>query len=405
MTYDLLLKGGEVIDPAQNLRGARDLAIAGGRIAAIAENISGDDARQVLDVRGKLVTPGLVDIHAHVYAGVTTWGVKPDPAALRSGVTTIVDAGSPSWVTVNGFRWYVAAPARARVLTFIHISGIGLVYGAVGESKDLEYMDPERVAASVLDNADIAVGVKVRQGGAQVGDNGVEPLRLAVEAARQANTRVMVHIGAGVTLPDVLDVLRPGDIVTHCFQGRGDCILDESGAVTPEAWEARDRGIIMDIGHGAGSFMWDVGECAIDQGFVPDVISTDLHTGNIYGPVYDMPTTLSKFLHLGLSLEQVIECGTVGAARAIGREELGTLRVGSPADVAAFDLVEGEFEVFDTHRRRRIMRRKLETVYTIAGGMVWRPEDIQPESQEDISKRYFVGREPQDLDKGITLRR
>ncbi|MCS6859063.1 MAG: amidohydrolase/deacetylase family metallohydrolase [Abditibacteriales bacterium] len=403
MTYDLVLQGGRVIDPSQSLDGVRDVAVADGKIVAVAESITGA-ARQTIDVRGKLVTPGLIDIHTHVYAGVTTWGVKPDPAALRSGVTTLVDAGSPSWVTVQGFRWYIAEPANVRVLTFIHISGIGLVYGPVGEMRDLDYADPEKVAEAVRENADLAVGVKVRQGQFQVGNNGVEPLRLAVEAAVQANTRVMCHIGRGVPLPDVLALLRAGDIVTHCFQGRGDCIVDETGRVVPAAWEAKQRGVIMDVGHGAGSFRWEVAERALEQGFLPDVISTDLHTGNILGPVYDMPTTMSKFLHLGLSLGQVVAASTVIPARVIGRDDLGTLRLGSPADVAVFDVVEGDFEMFDTHRRCRRVRRKLQPIYTIAQGKVFRCAEVAPEPAEAIRKRFYLGKAVKELDRELTLK-
>jgi dihydroorotase len=390
MRYDLLLRGGTVVDPSQSLNGVRDVALSNGVIALIAENIA-EPAAQTLDVRGKLVTPGLIDIHTHVYAGVTTWGVRPDPAALRSGVTTLVDAGSPSFVTLPGFRWYIAEPAAARVLTFVHISGIGLMYGPIGEMTDMRYANPEKCAEAVLENGDIAVGVKVRQGHDQVGENGVEPLRLAVQAAEQAKTRVMVHIGAGISLPTVLDLLRPGDIVTHCFQGRGDCIIDDRGRVLPEVREAQRRGIVMDVGHGMGSFRWEVSERALDQGFTPDVISTDLHGGNLYGPVHDLPTTLSKFLHLGLSLEQVVAAATQAAARAIGRPELGTLRPGSPADIAVFELVEGEFEMFDTHGRSRTAHQKLETVYTIAGGHVFTPAQVAPEPAEDIARRFYVG--------------
>lgn len=398
MRYDLILRGGRVIDPSQSLDGVRDVAVADGKIAAVAENLTGT-ARQTIDARGKLVTPGLIDIHTHVYAGMTTWGVKPDPAALRSGVTTLVDAGSPSWVTVHGFRWYIVEPAHTRVLTFIHISGIGLVYGPVGEMRDLDYAEPEKVAEAVRENADLAVGVKVRQGQSQVGHNGVEPLRLAIEAAAQANTRVMCHIARGVPLPDVLALLRPGDIVTHCFQGRGDSIIDETGRIVPAAWEAKQRGVIMDVGHGAGSFRWEVAERALEQGFLPDVISTDLHTGNILGPVYDMPTTMSKFLHLGLSLQQVIAASTVTPARVIGRDDLGTLRVGAPADIAVFDMVEGAFEMFDTHRRSRIVRQKLQPIYTIAQGKAFRCDEVEPEPEAAIRKRFYIGKLAKELDE------
>ena len=369
MKYDILLKGGTVIDPAQKLHDRHDVAVIDGKIAAIEEDISAREATQTVFVDGKYVTPGLVDIHAHVYAGVTTWGVKADPVCTTTGVTTIVDAGSPGWATFPGFREYIAEPAQTHILTYVHISGIGLVYGPVGEMHELEYAHPEKVADTLMQNRDITVGVKVRQGKSQVGDNGVEPLKLAIEAAKIADTSVMVHIGTGVPLPDVLKLMRPGDVVTHCFQGNGDCIVDDKGRVIPEAWAAREDGVIFDVGHGGGSFNYEVAQRAMEQGFISDVISTDLHSGNINGPVYDLPTTLSKFLNLGLSFEEVIEKSTIAAARAIGREDaLGHLKVGTIADIAVFDVIEGEFELFDTHGTMVIANRKLQADLTIREG-------------------------------------
>jgi dihydroorotase len=369
MKYDILLKGGTVIDPAQKLNGKCDLAISDGKIAALEADIPENRATQTVFVKDKYVTPGLVDIHAHVYAGVTTWGIKADPVCTTTGTTTIVDAGSPGWATFPGFREFIAEPARTRILTYIHISGIGLVYGPVGEMRELEYANPGKVAETIMAHRDITTGVKVRQGAFQVGNNGVEPLKLAIEAAERSNTPVMCHIGSGVPLPDVLKLMRPGDIITHCFQGRGDGILDEKGRVIPEAWSAREDGVIFDVGHGGGSFRYEVAQRAMEQGFISDVISTDLHTGNINGPVYDLPTTLSKFLHLGLSLSDVIEKSTVAAAKAIEREvEIGHLKIGADADIAVFDLVEGEFEFFDTHGTKFIGNQKLKTDLTIRQG-------------------------------------
>jgi dihydroorotase len=371
MKYDILLKGGTVIDPTQKLHDRRDVAVIDGKIAAIEDDISAREATQTVFVEDKYVTPGLVDIHAHVYAGVTTWGVKADPVCTTTGVTTIVDAGSPSWATFPGFREYIAQPAQTDILTYIHISGIGLVYGPVGEMSELEYANPEKVADTLMQNRDITVGVKVRQGKFQVGDNGVEPLKLAIKAAELADTSVMVHIGTGVPLPDVLKLMRPGDVVTHCFQGNGDCIVDDKGRVIPEAWAAREDGIIFDVGHGGGSFNYEVAQRAVEQGFISDVISTDLHTGNINGPVYDLPTTLSKLMHLGLPLADVIEKATFSAAKAIQREDqLGNLKVGTVADVAVFDVLEGQFEYFDSHRTKFIGDKKLKTELTIRAGKI-----------------------------------
>ena len=208
--YDLLLKGGTVIDAAQGLNDPRDVAIADGTIAAIEPDIPTHAATQTIFVKDKYVTPGLVDIHTHVYYGVTTWGIRADAVCPTAGTTTVVDAGSPSWVTFPGFREFIAEPAQTHILTYIHISGIGLVYGPIGEMIDIAYASPGRVADTLQQHRDITVGVKVRQGKMQVGDNGVEPLKLAIEAAERAGTSVMCHIGAGVPLPEILRLLRPG---------------------------------------------------------------------------------------------------------------------------------------------------------------------------------------------------
>ena len=371
MKYDLLLKGGTVIDAAQDLNAPRDVAIANGVIAAVESDIPERTATQTVSVKDRYITPGLIDIHTHVYYGVTTWGIRADAVCPTAGTTTVVDAGSPSWVTFPGFREFIAEPAQTNILTYIHISGIGLVYGPIGEMIDIAYAAPERVADTLQQHRDITVGVKVRQGKMQVGDNGVEPLTLAIEAAERAGTSVMCHIGAGVPLPEILGLLRPGDVITHCFQGNGDNIIDEKGRIIPEAWKAREDGVIFDVGHGAGSFHYEVAQRAMEQGFISDVISTDLHTGNINGPVYDLPTTLSKLMHLGLPLADVIEKATFSAAKAIQREEqIGNLKVGTVADIAVFDVLEGQFEYFDSHGTKFIGDKKLKAELTIRKGKI-----------------------------------
>ena len=371
MKYDLLLKGGTIIDAVQGLNAVRDVAIADGTIAAIETDIPERAATQTISVKDKFVTPGLIDIHTHVYYGVTTWGIRADAVCTTAGTTTVVDAGSPSWVTFPGFREFIAEPARTNILTYIHISGIGLVYGPIGEMTDITYASPEQVAETLQRHRDITVGVKVRQGKMQVGNNGTEPLKLAIQAAEHAETSVMCHIGSGVPLPEILGLLRPGDVITHCFQGNGDNIIDEKGRIIPEAWKAREDGVIFDVGHGAGSFHYEVAQRAMEQGFISDVISTDLHTGNINGPVYDLPTTLSKLMHLGLPLADVIEKATFSAAKAIQREdELGNLKVGTVADVAVFDVLEGQFEYCDSHGTKFIGDKKLKTELTIREGKI-----------------------------------
>jgi dihydroorotase len=387
MKYDLVLHGATVIDPSQEIHGRFDVAVAGDRIVAVAQRIEAGEAGRLIDLSGKVLTPGWVDIHAHVYAGVTTWGIKADAFCLATGVTTIVDAGSPGWANFLGFEEYIVAPSRTQVLTFVHISGIGLTYGPLGEMEDLRYGDPARTAFVVQNWPDICVGVKVRQGKHQVGDNGVRPLRLALEAAEAARVPVMVHIGAGVPLPDVLAEMREGDIATHCYQGVGDGIIGEDGGVIPQVWEARQRGVVFDIGHGGGSFDFDVARAAMANGFAADVISTDIHAHSIHHSVYSLPETASKLLNLGAALDDVVRQSTTSAAAAIGRgDELGTLRVGTVADLAAFEILDGEFEFHDVRRRRLVGARKIEPVLTVRAGQVYRPQELAEEVAETLRR-------------------
>jgi dihydroorotase len=382
MPYDLVLKGATVVDPSQDIHGVRDVAINGDTIAAVEEQITAP-AGQEVDLTGRILTPGWIDIHAHLYTGVTTWGIKADAYCLSTGVTTIVDAGSPGWANFLGFKEFIAEPSRTQVLTFVHISGIGLTYGPIGEMADLRYGDPERTAFVVHNWPEICVGVKVRQGGHQVEDNGVEPLRLAVQAAEWSGTPVMVHIAVGVPLPDILGLLRPADIVTHCYQGTGDSIVDEAGEVLPEVWRAREQGVLFDIGHGGGSFDYDIAKKALAGGFPADVISTDIHNHSFERTVQSLPETASKLLNLGVELEDVIRQSTSGPAAAIGRsDQLGTLRPGTVADLAAFDVLEGEFEFFDVRRNREIGSQMIAPLLTVRAGQVYRPAELQEEMAE-----------------------
>jgi dihydroorotase len=387
--FDLIVRG-EVLDPSQDLRGRRDVGIREGLIAAVEPSLEGQPCRAFLDATGAFVAPGFIDIHAHVYAGVTSWGVRPDPPCLRSGVTTVVDAGSPGWTMLQGYRWYVHELSKVRALCFLHISGIGLVNSWVGECEDIRHLHPQTVGEHVAENRDVVVGVKVRQGRAQVGEWGTEPLKRAVQAAEIAGAPVMCHIAAGIPLADVLEILRPGDIVTHCFQGRGaegENLTGSNGKLRPEVIDARRKGVIMDVGHGGGSFRWEIAEAALEQGFLPDVISSDLHAFNLHGPLFDLATCLTKFLSLGLPLERVIECATAAPARVIGRPELGTLAVGSPADMAIFNLRNEPVELRDTHGGRRQWDRRLSVKATVRGGVIYRPEEFEVETPEEITRR------------------
>ena len=389
--YDLVLEGAQVLDPSQDLNAVLDVAVRGNTIAALKEAIDAP-ARERINLHGKILTPGLVDLHTHVYAGVTTWGIKADAHCLATGVTTVVDAGSAGWANFMGLREYVAEPARTQVLAFVHVAGIGLTFGPLGELEDLRYADPERTAFVIRNWSDMCVGVKVRQARFQVGDNGVEPLRLALQAAEMAGVPVMVHIGAGVPLPEVLALLRPNDIVTHCYQGGGDTILGDAGRVIPAVWEARERGVLFDLGHGGGSFYFEVAKKALAQGFASDVISTDIHAHSFEDPVHSLPETACKLLNLGVSLAEVVRQTTAAPAAAIGRGgELGTLKPGTVADLAAFELREGEFEFSDVLDVRHTGPHMLEPVLTVRDGQVFRPAELQEEVAETRRRAREMG--------------
>ncbi len=390
--FDLVLRG-NVLDPTADTVRPGEIGIRDGHIAAVADSLAQTPRAETLDLGAAYLSPGFVDIHAHIYVGVTSWGIHPDPACLRSGVTTVVDAGSAGWTMLQGFRWFIQEPSRVRVLCFLHISGLGLVNGYVGESRQLGHMHPRTVGEHAAENRDLVVGIKVRQGGAQVGRNGTRPLRLALEAAEIASKPVMCHIGRGVPLRDVLSLLRPGDIVTHCFQGKGaegEKLTDADGTIRPEAHEARARGVVMDVGHGGGSFRWEVAEAALQQGYVPDVISTDLHAYNLHGPLYDMATTLTKFLYLGLPLREVVRLATTAPAAAIGRPDLGTLAIGAPADIAAFHIVNEPVALVDTHHHVRHWDRRLKVLATIRAGKLYRPEELVTDTPEEITRRCRI---------------
>lgn len=382
LAQNTIFRGAHVVDPSQGINAICDVAVEGNVITAVAPNIE-DDGAQVIDVAGKFLTPGWIDLHTHVYAGATTFGIKADGLCLATGVTTVVDAGSPGWTNLRGFIEFIVEPSRTRVLSFVHISSIGLINSMRGEMEDIKNADPEMTARVISMWPEICLGVKVRQGIKQVGENDTEPLRLAIEAAELADTRVMVHMDQGVSLPKLLAMLRPGDIVTHCYQGKGDHILDAGGRVHDEVYDARDRGIIFDLGHGAGSFHYDVAQEAVKQGFLSDVISTDLHVYSLFDPVQSLPETASKLLNMGVSFEEVVRQTTQNPADAIGRaEHLGTLRPGSVADIAVFEISEGSFVYTDSHGNQESGSLKIEPVFTVRDGRLYYPDELRAEIEE-----------------------
>jgi dihydroorotase len=388
--FDLLIKGGTLIDPSTNRDGPFDVAIERGRVAAIDVSIPSDSAVSAIDATGALVTPGLIDLHTHVFRGVGYFGIDADSVASRSGVTTWVDAGSAGAFTFPGFREFIVERAAVRVLAFINISYLGLV----GLNYD-EYCNPLTCDTDLLERVvdrhhDILVGIKTRMGTGKFGNQGLEPLRAARRASDRTGLPLMVHIAiAPPAIEDVLNLMQPGDILTHSFTGLSERLLDEQGAVRAGAREARERGVVFDIGHGSGSFSFESAEGLTRAGIWPDTISTDLHQVSMPGPnlldplaidvvarvkgdgspAFTLLTVMSKFLYLGMPMHDVVRAVTKTPARLIGLAgEAGTLAVGARADVAVLRVVDGDFELYDIHGNKRQAKRMLQHVRTILQG-------------------------------------
>jgi dihydroorotase len=379
--FDLLIKGGDVLDPSQSLRGRRDIGIRYGLIEAVEADIPAERALRVLDTGGKLVTPGLVDLHTHVYPYGSAIGIPADELVAHQGTTTCVSAGDAGANNFAAFRRHIAAQTRTRLYAFVHIANMGLTPFPVAELYNIDYAVVDACAKTVAENSDIAIGVKVRMSENIIAKNGAEPLRRSIEAAALAGggARVMCHIG-GVETPklmsDILDMLRPGDILTHAYSG----LPNDAGAFTnivqdgrllPAATAAKQRGVVFDVGHGGGSFDYTVAEAAIAAGATPDTISSDIHvfSGNTPGMPY-LTWVMSKFLNMGFSLEQVVAMATINPARIINRlPKLGTLQVGAPGDVSVLELVEGPVEFVDTRDNKRQGRVQLRPANVVLAGV------------------------------------
>ena len=357
----------------QGLRGVRDVLVTGDRISGMVEHAASVTARHTIDARGLLVVPGLIDLHVHVYPH-SPFGLDPDPLCPSGGVTTMLDAGTAGSFNFHMFRRQIIDQARTQILGLVNLSCMGLSAANLGELLDPRYADPEGVLRTVEEHADVAVGVKIRAGAHIIGagDQGWSHLRQALQAARDSNTWLMVHIGeCPMTIPEMLEHFEPGDCITHCYKGGSTRVVDEDLRVYDAVARAAERGVIFDVGHGSGSFHWETVETCIDQGLPPTTISTDLHTGNLHGPVYDMPTTMSKFLMLGLSLEAVVEMSTTRPAKILQREdELGTLRTGSVADIAILERRQGRFLFEDSYDGTRVGEELLVAAATVRGGEI-----------------------------------
>ena len=378
-TYNMVIKGGTLVDPAQGAQGAqarRDVAFAGGLVAASDEDIPASQAARAVDASGHLVVPGMIDLHVHVFEGISWLGIAPDPTCLARGVTTVVDAGSAGADTFPGFRKYVIEVSATRIYAHLNISSQGMLSPDIGELDELKWASIPRALEVIEAHRDRILGVKVRlTRDSIVGENaGLQPLYRAREAADAAGLPVMVHPQNAwcSSLDEVLAVMKERDILTHSFHGMSHGILDEEGRIRRSVRRARARGVLFDVGHGAGSFSWRVCEAALAQDFPPDTISSDLHVRNVDGPVYDLATTVSKFLYLGFSLEDALAKVTAIPAQVIGMgERLGTLAVGARGDAVVLELKEGSFALQDCHQDVRTAGQLLVPRVVIKDGRVY----------------------------------
>ena len=374
---DLILRGGRVIDPSQGIDAIMDVGFAGGRVAALAPSIAAGKT-EVRDVSGLIVSPGLIDLHTHVYWGGTSLGIDAEEFCRTSGVTTAVDTGSAGPGNFMGFRRHVIEPSQVRILAYLHVSHAG-IYGfsntvMVGESEDIRLMDPVTAAQVADANRDVIVGIKVRVGRHASGDQGVAPLDIALLVAEETGLSLMAHIDEPPpSYEEVVNMLRPGDVLTHAFRPFPNSPATAQGTVKPAVLAARKRGVLFDIGHGMGSFAFKTARAMLANGFAPDTISSDVHALCIKGPAFDQVTTMSKFLCLGMSLSDVIKASTVNAAFALKRPELGSLKPGSVGDATLLSVEDGKFDFVDVVGEHLEGRQRIYAKGVVLGGRWWHP--------------------------------
>ena len=377
--YDLLLKGGNVIDPSQDLRGALDVAVEDGKIARVAANIPVAEARRVVDVPGKTVTPGLIDLHTHVFDGVAANGVHPDIAGVHAGVTTVVDAGSSGCATFGAFPRHILPKCETEVIPLLHICQTGLATNPdiIAESS----IDLESTLRVAREHRGLIKGIKARMVSPALEIFGMEMPRLAKRAARESGVPLMVHIGDTTkrydpnVIRELLPLLEPGDIVTHLFTANPGGVLDTNGRLVPEAKELAARGVWLDTAHGRMNFGFNVGRRVLDQGLTPHCISTDLTIPGRANTVHSMVEIMARFLGMGFTLEQVIAMSTVNPARAIGEaSRLGSLTVGRQADISVLEVRDGRWVVYDTLRDSMKIDKTVVPVLTVKRGRVFEPE-------------------------------
>lgn len=366
--FDLLIRNGTVCDPIRNFKQRADIGIAGDRVTAIQANLPVSQSAEVVDASGLLVTPGLVDLHTHCYHGATGLGIEADPVAARSGVTTWVDAGSFGCTQAGGFRRFIVKPSRVRIFGFVYL----YPDNRNPDMDQLKYVRSfvKQNGETIQANHDILLGIKLQVGSNMNGRYSYDFLKIARELCDAFRIPLMAHISFAPPETDqVMELMKPGDIVTHCYNRHTLGILDSSGKVRQSVKDARNRGVLFDVGHGLGSFNFEAARKALTDGFVADTISTDIYNLNVNGPVFDMPTTMSKMMYLGMSFDDVLLRTTAAPARIIGRVEgLGTLRVGSPADIALLKVEEGTFPLTDSQKNTVTAKQRVVSKLTICRG-------------------------------------
>jgi dihydroorotase len=374
---DLILRGGRVIDPSQGIDAVMDVGFADGKVAALGPSLPDKGARS-RDVSGLIVSPGLIDLHTHVYWGGTFLGIDAEEFCRTSGVTTAVDTGSAGPGNFAGFRKHVIEPSAVRILAYLHVSHAG-IFGfsntvMVGESENIRLMDPVTAAEVADANRDVIIGIKVRVGRHASGDQGVAPLDIALQVAEETGLPLMAHIDEPPpSYEEVIERLRPGDVLTHAFRPFPNSPATAQGTVKPAVLAARKRGVLFDIGHGMGSFAFKTARAMLANGFQPDTISSDVHALCINGPAFDQVTTMSKFLCLGMSLGEVIKASTVNAAFALKRPELGSLKPGSVGDATLLSVEDGQFDYVDVVGEHLDGRQRIVSKGVVIAGHWWHP--------------------------------
>jgi dihydroorotase len=379
MSYDLILRGGRVIDPSQKLDAVTDVAFSGGKVARIGQELKADADTDIRDMSGTIVTPGLIDLHTHVYWGGTSLGIDAEDFCRRSGVTTAVDTGSAGPGNFAGFRKHVIEPSEVRILAYLHVSFAGIYAFSprvmVGESEELRLMAPVDAAQVADANRDIIVGIKVRVGARASGRSGTVPLDIALQVAEEVGMPVMAHIDEPPpSYEEVIARLRPGDVLTHAFRPYPNAPATAQGTVKQAVLDARRRGVLFDIGHGKGSFAFKTARAMLANGFLPDTISSDVHALCINGPAFDQVTTMSKFLCLGMPLADVIAASTVNAAFALKRPELGSLKPGSVGDATILSVKDGRFDYVDVVGEHLTGDRTIVSDGVVIAGRWWHPK-------------------------------